>query len=76
MQQRNVDWLPLVDAPTGERTCDPGRSPDWESDWQPFTLWSDTHLTEPHWSELVFVFHLSGIILAIPSNSFLFFTRC
>ena len=34
--------------PTGDLACNPGMCPDWESNWQPFTLQSSAQSTEPH----------------------------
>ena len=43
------------------QACNPGMSPDWESNWQPFDLQVDTQSTEPHqpglkWHFLMCVF--------------------
>ena len=57
MWERNIDWLSLTCAPTGDRTYNPGLCPDRELNRQPFALWGDAQQTEPHWSgwkEIVF----------------------
>ena len=28
-EKRNIDWLPPVHAPIGDRTCNLGMCPDW-----------------------------------------------
>ena len=40
--ERNMDRLPLVHAPSGDQTCNPGMCPDQEWNWQPYALWDDT----------------------------------
>ena len=50
--ERNIDWLPLICALTGDWTCNPGMCADWESNLRPFTLQDDTQPTEPHHSGL------------------------
>ena len=51
-RERNIDQLPLVGAPTGDHTHNPGIRPDLESNLnQPYiALWDNTQPTEPHWS--------------------------
>ena len=48
--ERDIDRLPLICAPTRERTHNPGMCPDQESNQRPFTLQDDAQPTEPHWS--------------------------
>ena len=50
-RERNIDWLPLIGAPPGDKTQNPGICPDRESNWQPFALRDNAQPTEPHWSE-------------------------
>ena len=41
-------------APTGDLVCNPGKCPNWESDWRPFGLQAGTQSTElyqPGWEE-------------------------
>ena len=54
-RERNIDQLPLVCAPTGDRTRNPGVCPDRESNLGAFGLMDDTHPTEPRRSGLLCV---------------------
>ena len=49
--ERNIDQLPLIHAPTGDWTHNPGRCPDQEPNWRPIALQDDAQPTEPHQSE-------------------------
>ena len=49
MYKRYIDWLPL-ECP--QLDCNPGMGPDRELNWQPFGLWDNAQLTEPHQSGL------------------------
>ena len=42
IREKNIDWLPLIHAPTWDRTLSPGVCPDWGSNWRPFCLQEDT----------------------------------
>ena len=35
-------------TPTGDLAHNPGMYPDWESNWQPFSLQASIQSTEPH----------------------------
>ena len=48
MDVRNIDWLLLVQAPTGDQAHNPAMCPDWESNWQPFALWDNAQPSEAH----------------------------
>ena len=54
-RERNIDQLPLVCAPTRDRTWNPGVCPDRESNLGAFGLMDDTHPTEPRRSGLLCV---------------------
>ena len=41
MQERNIDWLPSLHAPTRDRTCNLGMRPDWGLNPQPFDVWDN-----------------------------------
>ena len=69
MRERNIDWLPLLCALTGDWTCNPGMCPDQESNWRPFTLQDEAQLTEPHQSGLEFT-----IFYFILFKYFIYFT--
>ena len=56
MKERNMDWLPREQTPPGDRTCNPGMCPDWESNQRPFTLQDGAQPREPHWSGLYLLF--------------------
>ena len=51
-RERITDRLPLVHAPTGDQTCNPGLRASWELNWRPFALQDDAQPTEPHRSGL------------------------
>ena len=53
MWERNIDWVPLIDALTEDRTCGPGMCPDEESNTWPFSLRNNGQPTKPHWPGLV-----------------------
>ena len=40
-KERNMDWLPLIRAPTRDQTRNPGVCPDWESNLQLFGAQGD-----------------------------------
>ena len=42
VSEGDIDRLPLIDSPTGGRTCNPGMCPDWGSNLQPFGTWDET----------------------------------
>ena len=44
-RERNASQLPLICAPTGDGTHNPGLCPDQESKWWPFTLWDEAQPT-------------------------------
>ena len=48
--ERNIDWSPLVRAPTPDQTRNPGTCPDWESNKQPFVLLDNIQPTDSYWS--------------------------
>ena len=48
MWERNIHWLPLAHALTGDWAHNPGLCPDWESNQRPFALWDDAQPTQPH----------------------------
>ena len=48
--QRNINWLPLAHAPSGDLACNPGMCSDWELNQQPFALWDNAQPTKLHWS--------------------------
>ena len=56
-RERNINWLPLAHAMTGDRTHNPGTYPDQESNRQLFTLWDKAQPTEPHrsWCKNIFL---------------------
>ena len=56
MWERNIDWLPLVQALNRNQTQNQDMCPDQESNLQHFGLWDDTHPTEPHRLGLLFLF--------------------
>ena len=57
-KERNIDWLPLVHAPTGDQTCNLGMFLYQELNPQPLGLLEDTQPTEPHWPrQAYFLFH-------------------
>ena len=49
-RERNIYWLPLAHASTGDRICNPSMSPDQESNQQSAPLWDGAQSAEPHWS--------------------------
>ena len=49
MWARNIDQLPHM-PPTVDLACSPGTCPDQGPNWQLFSVWEDTHPTEPHQS--------------------------
>ena len=51
-RERNINRLSLTHAPARDQTHNPSMSPDWESNWRPFTLQDDAQPTEPHHSGL------------------------
>ena len=51
-QERNMDRLPLMWAPTGDWTRNPGMCPDGKLNQWPFALQDNIQPTDPHWSEL------------------------
>ena len=51
-KERNIDWLRLARAVTGDRTHNAGLGPNQESNWQPSTPWDDAQQTKPHWPGL------------------------
>lgn len=55
MGERNADWLPFIQALTGNQTCSLGMFPDRESNSPPFRLWTIVHPTEPRWPGLVLI---------------------
>lgn len=48
--------------PKGIKPAIPGMCPEWESNKQPFGIWEDAGLTEPHWPEIEVMF-LKNILL-------------
>lgn len=40
-REKHRDWLPLLRAPAGDQTCDPGICSGWESNWQPLVSRKD-----------------------------------
>ena len=44
---REKYWLPPVRAPAGDRTCNLGMCPDWESNLQPFGAQDDPPINAP-----------------------------
>ena len=40
-RQTFIDRLPPTHTPTGDRTCNPGMRPDWESNLLPLAVWDD-----------------------------------
>ena len=57
-RERNIDWVPLIRAQTGDRTSNPGMYTVWESKWQLFTWRDNTQPTEPHRSGLCFFIYV------------------
>ena len=51
--ERNIDWLPLVHSPNGDRTHNSGICSDQESNRWPFTLQDNVQPMEPYWSGLL-----------------------
>ena len=47
--------------PTGDLACNPGMSPDWESNRQPFSSQASTQSTEPHQPGLTYS-HLTVVL--------------
>ena len=46
-RERNINvWLPLIS--TGDLAFNPGMCPDWELNWQPFSLQASIQSTELH----------------------------
>ena len=52
MWERNTAQLPLVRAPAGGQTRNPGMCPERGSNLQLFALWNNTQSTETHQSVL------------------------
>ena len=70
-RERNIDWLLLAHALTGDKTCNPGTCPDLNSNLQPFGLQNDasttcTTLTRATSCKLV-LFYSLDIILCLLS---------
>ena len=42
MWERDIDQWPPVHTPTRDRTCSPGRSPNWRWNPPPFGVWDNT----------------------------------
>ena len=38
MWERNINWLPSLCTPTGDRTCNPGMCPDLNNNWPDFSF--------------------------------------
>ena len=48
-RDRNISvWLPVHHPPTEGLARNPGRCPDWESNWQPFGSQARDQSTAPH----------------------------
>ena len=50
MQERYMDRLSLLHAPTGDQTHNRGMCPDQELNQRSFILWDDAQPSELHWS--------------------------